>query len=175
MQYAGATGASWQVTNLSGSLAPGQYFLIQEAMGAGGTTDLPTPDATGNIAMAATGGKVALVRNTTALTGACPSDTSIADMVGYGGANCAEGNAPAPAPGNTTAALRKMDGCADTGNNAADFTTGPPNPRHRDSPTRVCAGSSAPVSQFVFDDVGAKLTPRGLFVWMWSYFNARRP
>ena len=62
VQYASAAGTTWQVTALSGSLAPGQYFLIQESQGAGGTTNLPTPNATGNIAMSATAGKVALVR-----------------------------------------------------------------------------------------------------------------
>src|SRR6478736_795127 len=31
VQYASAAGTTWQVTALSGSLAPGQYFLIQES------------------------------------------------------------------------------------------------------------------------------------------------
>src|SRR5262245_41402320 len=69
VQYASATGTTWQVTSLSGSLAPGQYYLVQEAIGAGGTTNLPTPDASGSIAMSATAGKVALVNTTTALSG----------------------------------------------------------------------------------------------------------
>src|SRR5713226_9617459 len=43
VQYTSSTGTSWQVTNLSGSIAPGKYYLIQEAAGTGGTTDLPTP------------------------------------------------------------------------------------------------------------------------------------
>src|SRR5437016_7632795 len=45
VQYASMLGTSWQRTNLSGSIAPGQYYLVQEAAGAGGTTNLPTPDA----------------------------------------------------------------------------------------------------------------------------------
>jgi hypothetical protein len=66
IQYNSATGTgSWQVTNLSGTIAANGYYLIQEAAGTGGTTDLPLPDATGNIAMAAGSGKVALVSNTT--------------------------------------------------------------------------------------------------------------
>ncbi len=67
VQYASAAGTTWQVTALNGSLAPGQYFLVQESQGAGGTTNLPTPNATGNIAMSATAGKVALVSSTVAL------------------------------------------------------------------------------------------------------------
>jgi hypothetical protein len=44
VQYASAAGTSWQVTKLSGNavLQPGQYFLVQEAVGTGGTDDLPT-------------------------------------------------------------------------------------------------------------------------------------
>ena len=61
VQYASAAGTTWQVTALSGTIAAGGYYLVQEAAGAGGTTPLPTPDATGSIAMSATAGKVALV------------------------------------------------------------------------------------------------------------------
>ncbi len=42
-------------------IEPGQYYLVQEAAGAGGTVNLPTPDAIGTIAMSGTAGKVALV------------------------------------------------------------------------------------------------------------------
>ena len=62
VQYASSAGSSWQKTDLSGTLQPGQYFLVKLARGAGGTTDLPTPDITGTLNMSATSGKVALVR-----------------------------------------------------------------------------------------------------------------
>jgi uncharacterized protein len=130
VQYASATGFTWQVTALSGTIQPGRYYLVQQAQGAGGTTPLPTPDATGSIAMSATAGKVALVMNTTALTGTCPT-TGIRDFVGYGStASCFEGSGPTATLSNTTAALRKDDGVQDTGDNAADFDTGPPTPRN---------------------------------------------
>src|SRR4051794_8379772 len=44
VQYASATGTSWQKTDLSGTIQPGLYFLIQEGQGAGGSSDLPSPD-----------------------------------------------------------------------------------------------------------------------------------
>ena len=44
---------------LAGTLPAGSYYLVQEAQGAGGTTPLPAPDATGTIAMSGTSGKVA--------------------------------------------------------------------------------------------------------------------
>ncbi len=131
VQYASSAGTSWQVTTLSGSIAPGGYYLIQQAQGSGGTTPLPPPDATGSINMSATAGKVALVNNTTALSGACPTGDAIVDFVGFGAAaNCFEGTGPTPAPGNTTAVLRRDNGNQDTDDNAADFEAGAPNPRN---------------------------------------------
>src|SRR5438034_6122694 len=45
VQYASAGGSTWtNITPLSGSIAPGHYFLIQEAAGTGGSVNLPTPD-----------------------------------------------------------------------------------------------------------------------------------
>jgi predicted extracellular nuclease len=68
VQYVSAAGTgTWAVTNLTNvTLAPGQYYLVQEAAGAGGTQNLPTPDVSGGIAMSATNAKLALVSNTTA-------------------------------------------------------------------------------------------------------------
>jgi hypothetical protein len=139
VQYATATGTSWSVTSLTSlSLAPGQYYLVQEASGGNSGLPLPAPDTTGNIAMAATAGKVALVNTTVALTGACPSSNAIADLVGYGNtASCFQG-APTPAPSNTSSVLRKANGCTDTRNNASDFATGPPTPRNTTSALNLC-------------------------------------
>ena len=41
VQYASAGGTSWQVTNLAGTIPAGKFYLIQEAAGTGGTTNLP--------------------------------------------------------------------------------------------------------------------------------------
>jgi hypothetical protein len=141
VQYASATGSTWAVTNLTSvTLAPGQYYLIQEAQGGGGTTPLPTPDAIGTIPMSGTAGKVALVNNTTALTGTCPTGANILDFVGFGTtANCYEGSGPTPAPSNTLAVLRVSNGCTDTNNNATDFATGTPDPRNTSSPLNSCS------------------------------------
>jgi predicted extracellular nuclease len=148
VQYASSAGTTWQVTNLTGvSIAPGQYYLVQEALGAGGTTNLPTPDATGTIAMSATAGKIALLSSTTALSGACPTGGSIVDFVGFGvAANCFEGTGPTPAPSNTTAVLRAANGCTETDQNATDFASGPPNPRNTGASFNVCGGTSITLS-----------------------------
>jgi predicted extracellular nuclease len=137
VQYASAAGTSWQTTALSGSIAAGQYYLVQEGGNANGLSPLPTPNATGSIAMSATAGKVALVNNSTALSGTtgCPIAAPIVDFVGYGAtANCAEGGANAPAPSTTTAIFRAANGATDTDNNAADFAVGAPNPRNTPPP-----------------------------------------
>jgi predicted extracellular nuclease len=134
VQYGSSGGNTWNNrTNLSGTIQPGKYFLIQEAAGGGGTVDLPTPNVSGNINMSGTNGKVALVNSTTALSGACPSDITIVDFVGYGSANCSE-TSPTPSLSNSTAALRNGNGSVDTDNNLADFTVGAPNPRNSNYP-----------------------------------------
>jgi endonuclease G len=144
VQYASAAGTTWQVTALNGTIAPGSYYLVQEAAGTGGTTNLPMPDATGGIAMSASAAKVALVNTSTALTGSgCPFDASVVDFVGYGGASCSEGTA-APALTNTTADLRNISGCMETDSNSADFATGSPNPRNSSTTGIVCDGMPTP-------------------------------
>ncbi|MEK7409413.1 MAG: lamin tail domain-containing protein, partial [Acidobacteriota bacterium] len=108
VQYASSTGDTWQVTPLTGSIAPGQYYLIQQAQGAGGSVNLPAPDTTGSIPMSATAGKVALVSDSTPLSGAAPTGARIVDLVVYSGLS------------NATALLRRSAGCGD------GFSTGAP-------------------------------------------------
>ncbi|HET7087488.1 MAG TPA: lamin tail domain-containing protein, partial [Anaerolineae bacterium] len=154
VQYASATGTgnfganAAMITELPAiTLVPGQYLLIQEAQGAGGTTPLPTPDVidTTPIAMAATGGKVALVNTTTPLgcngssTPCSPAALAqIVDLVGYGNANFFEGAGATPAPSNTTSVSRVSGGCTDTDNNNADFFAAAPAPRNTASPFNHC-------------------------------------
>ncbi len=151
VQYQSAAGAGpWQKTNLTGSIAPGGYYLVQESAGAGGTVALPTPDATGSITMSASTAKVALVSNQTAMTTTCGSGTGIVDFVGYlGGSTGCPLLSPtnAAALSNTTAALRLADGCAYTGSNNVDFAVGAPAPRNSAAPGTVCsAGTATPSS-----------------------------
>lgn len=134
LQYASATGTSW--TNkqpLGGTLAPGEYFLVALASGGANGAPLPVlPNISGDINMSATTGKIALVNNSISLSGSCPngSDPDIVDFVGYGtSASCFEGGARAPAPSNTSALFRKLNGAQDTNQNGNDFQTTTPNPR----------------------------------------------
>ncbi len=142
VQYASATGTSWAVTNLTNTmLQPGQYYLVKQADGAGGTLDLPTPDATGTTAMAGGGFKVALVNATSALSGACPLGGSVLDFVGAAssGSNpCFEGTGAAPAPSNPNSVQRKQNGCQDTNQNADDFIAAAAAPRNSATALNAC-------------------------------------
>jgi uncharacterized protein (TIGR03437 family) len=146
IQYASATNTNWSSTPLTPVvLSPGSYYLIQEASGGTNGIALPGPDVVGSIAMAATAGKVALVRTTTGISGLCPSDSTIVDLVGYGSsASCFRGSAPAVAPSNSNAILRGSAGCTDAEDNHIDFITGPPAPRNLLSPTNICGSANAP-------------------------------
>jgi hypothetical protein len=156
VQYASTSGSSWASTVLSGSIASHAYYLVQEGAGAGGTVNLPTPNATGGIAMSATAGKVALRASSTVLSGTCP--TGLVDFVGYGSStNCSE-SSPAPTLSNTTADLRKNGGATDTDNNAADFAAGAPNPRHSVSTDSApSVASTVPATGVKNVSVGANL------------------
>jgi len=144
VQYASAASTSWQTTALSGTLAPGRYYLVQLASTAAVGAPLPAPDTTGTTNLASAGGKVALVRDATALScgasaGSCSADALVEDLVGYGAATDYEGAGPAPALSSTTAALRAGAGCTDTGSSEGDFTAVAPTPRNSASPASPCA------------------------------------
>lgn len=154
VQYASATGTgNFSATALPAvTLNPGQYFLVKEASNS--TTvgaPLPAVDASGGLNLSGSAGKVALVNQATSLTcngGSTPCSAAqlalIVDLVGYGTANFFEGPAAAPGLTNTTAAFRVGQGCTDTNNNGADFSTAAPSPRNTASPGYVCPASSSP-------------------------------
>jgi predicted extracellular nuclease len=148
IQYASATGTgnfgstTTQRTELSGSIKPGHYFLVQESGGSNGSP-LPSPDLIDPtaIAMAAGAGKVALVNTTTPLGcngGSTPCSpaalANIVDLVGYGNANFYEGTGAAPTISTILADFRLNNGAQDTDDNNADFVTGAPNPRNSTYP-----------------------------------------
>ena len=153
VQYTSAAGTgnfganTGQLTELPDvTINPGQYYLIQEA-GAATGVPLPTPDHIDPtpINMSGTNGKVALVNSTTTLgcnggsTPCSPEQLAlIVDLVGFGNANFYEGAAAVPTLSNTTAALRKGNGCIDTDENSLDFDVLAPAPRNMATPGQTC-------------------------------------
>jgi predicted extracellular nuclease len=161
IQYTSATGtgnfgsSATLLTELPAvTLQPGQYYLVQEAQGSGGTTPLPSPDFVDPtpINMSGTGGKVALVTANVSLGcngGSTPCDATklalIKDLVGWGTANFFEGAAAAPATTNTTAVIRAGGGCSETDANGADFSVAAPTPRNTATAVNFCNADNAPV------------------------------
>ncbi len=195
LQYAGSAAAFTTTTNFcvnlpSVNIAPYSYFLVQLAPGANtGAAALPTPDAGNtNIAVSATGGKVALANTTNALGTVVLPDARVVDLVAFGsGSTPAEGTGPAPAPSNTTADFRGSAsdvangtwGCIDNDNNALDFVTAAPNPHNSASPQNICSAqtpptisaianqsidSSVPVGPISFNVGDAETAPANLIV-----------
>lgn len=134
VQYASSTGTTFSgKTNLTGSIAPGEHFLVAEASGGSSGDPLPAPNVgSGFINMSASNGIVALVSNQTTVTctqtkPAC-GDPDVVDLVGYGPtAAIYEGPSAAPAASNTTSPQRAASG-ADTDDNGTDFTAAAPTP-----------------------------------------------
>ena len=143
IQYASASATgSWSGKSLLPTLTipAGGYYLIQ--MSSASTLNgvaLPTPDyaATPTISMSAKNGRVALVGDTTTLSG-CPATSNIIDLVGYGTATVCSETAPTDTLSILRAAFRNNNGCDDTNNNLADFTIALPNPRNSASPIYLC-------------------------------------
>lgn len=130
VQYrsSGSTSAATGVTALSGSVPAGGHYLIQQAAGAGGTTALPAPDATGAVAMSGSAFTVWLASGTTALNPAADGTAvrdGIVDLVGIN-SNTYE-TAKAAGLSNTTSSSRIAP---DADNNAAEFAAGAPGPQN---------------------------------------------
>ena len=131
VQYRSATGTGAPtVTPLTGQVAAGATYLVQEGTFDTGT-QLPTPDASGTLALSGTNGVVLLVSNTTPYptTGNLAGVTAngLVDAVGYGTTPTTfEGENTAVQLSNVTSAARTAG--ADTDHNAADFSEAAPTP-----------------------------------------------
>ncbi|WP_052209450.1 ExeM/NucH family extracellular endonuclease [Kocuria sp. ZOR0020] len=129
LQYRSATGtaASNNLVALSGSIQPGEHYLV--AGGSNGTTGQPLPqadlDAGNRLNPAGTRGTFVLSETATALTlptGSVTGNDDVVDLLGYGTTNTFEtAAAPAPTSNADARSLNRTDG-VDTDNNAADFT-----------------------------------------------------
>ncbi len=166
LQYSAvsAVGANSKM-NLSGTIQPGGYYLVQvEPNPVTPVNPLtPTPDlvattgvgGTGALSMSQTAGRVSLVNDQVLITGC--SDATIVDKVGYGAANCFEGAGPAGSTTSTTAAIRNAGGAQDSDQNFNDFLTSAPSPNNSGVVTG-CWGAPCVAD---FDDGSSTGTPDG--------------
>jgi lamin tail-like protein/flagellar hook capping protein FlgD len=132
-----------KVVDLSGTIQPGRYFLIQlVGSSPGGGAELPAPDATSLVRLEPSSGSVVLSISPNQFFCADAPDVAV-DRVGYNSSfDCPEGTQLAL--GANLAGLRGFDGCLDTDNNLADFSAGAPTPRNSSSPPRGCEGVDVP-------------------------------
>ena len=136
VQYWSANGTAAQKTALTGTLEPGRHYLVKEADGTNTTSPaLPSPDATGTIAMSGTAGRVSVV----------DAGGATVDLLGWGAAAASEG-APAAATTNTTSVARRSE-CTDTDDNAADFAVGAPTPVNAVAGASECTPTAPPAPQ----------------------------
>lgn len=148
LQYASASGSTWQSTALTGSIPAGGRYLVALASGGTSGAALPAPDATGTSNLAMTGGKVAVVDDATALScgstaGSCSAVGSVEDLIGWGNATDYEGSGAASALSPTTALVRAGSGCTDADDNAADFATASPDPQNSTAAALACSSSGS--------------------------------
>lgn len=148
---------SWDVIPLSGTIFPGQYFLIAPSFQRGSlgasvvTSPLPAPDIMGPvydgaILISAING-VALMSTTTQIpAGQCPSGPNVVDYFRYAHPNgvCFEvAAAPPCTSGGGGGVFRNGGGCDDTNNNQADLTSNQlPAPRNSDTNVFVTTSAS---------------------------------
>ncbi|MGN7764705.1 S-layer homology domain-containing protein [Paenibacillus sp. 22594] len=127
VRYASKTGTFGSTgTVLTGVIPAGGYYLIQEAVGTGGTDSLPTANAIGTLLMGGSDGKVDLLDKA----------GNRVDLVGYGAAEEYEGTGGTGALSSTTAAIRNESPQLPSGNrgldtnqNSTDFSVQAPEPR----------------------------------------------
>jgi hypothetical protein len=150
VQYASGTGTAWAVNAIpaSSTIGAGKYFLVKLASQAAVGIALPTPDAdiAGGSNIAGTNGKVALVNNTTALSGAVVT-TGYVDLLGFGtGTSFETAVFSTSGTNNTLSFHRGNNGCTDTDNNSTDFALASANPRNSTVAAYSCTAPSLSVT-----------------------------
>ncbi|KQY97023.1 hypothetical protein ASD19_08830 [Microbacterium sp. Root53] len=132
LNYWSATGGSGGVAALSGTVAPGDTFLVQLAAGNGNGQPLPQADlALSAPNLSGTTGRLFLLPSTSVYAGAtgdAAGREDLIDMIGWGTSAATYETAPAPGTTNGTSVARAAIG-ADSDSNAADFATGAPTPQ----------------------------------------------
>lgn len=129
IQYGSATGSTWQVHPLGGTIQPGEYYLIRLASNGTVGTAVPAANINGDLNLSGSSGKIALVAGGDPLSGCAINDPLLVDLVGYGSPNCREGATNAPSPSLSNAIFRKNGGFTDTNVNGSDFSALAANPR----------------------------------------------
>lgn len=173
LQYAGASqdfgaDAESQIHILPSVMVEAEkYYLVALGSDDASAGANVQGDTSGTLRLDTSHGKIALARTRAPLgcggAARCPSE-AVVDMVGYGAVTDFEGTGATPSLGVSTAALRKGNGCVDTNDNAADFTTGAAAPRNSSRPAVDCSlppGSTDAGDAGRPNDAGPSTNPSG--------------
>lgn len=147
--------SKWRAIPLSGSLLPGQRYLVSMAYSDLGSGGVPNADASGQAGLSSFVGSVAIIRGIEPLgtqwpfpefvQTQWPASVQTVDLFGYGDQgrldNIYNGR-PFWGPIGTMAFWRKQNGCQNTRDNAADFFSAPPEPHNSHSPLVPCPAST---------------------------------
>lgn len=139
-------GGTVSAQTLTGSIAPGGYYLISLPGNAAGTTPIAGADLTStSVTPSGTAGTLWLASTTAKLdlpVAAVGAASGLVDLVGYGSSDTFETKG-APEPGSKGALQRTN--FADTNDNSADFTLGAPTPQgSKTTPTPQPTTSPSP-------------------------------
>ena len=141
LQYGSANNSNWaSIGVLSGTIIEGGYYLIAPSKVEINGANLPIPNTEFSFDISSAAGRLILSNKATAYpndTIPDKTDTSIIDFVSYGTTLMIlpEWGGTTPTPNNTTAVIRKNNGCYYTGSISADFEIGTPAPMNSSSPT----------------------------------------
>jgi len=130
LQYRSATGTGTASTAaaLAGSLAAGDYYVVQGGSNGANGVAVPNVDQIAlGINAAGGGGTLFVATGTTTINPGVGNVTTQVDLLGYGTSNTREGANAAAAASVTTSAQRDADG-TDTDVNSADFVSTEPTP-----------------------------------------------
>lgn len=127
LQYRSASGteAPSSVVKLSGTIEPGDYFLVQGGSNGSNGAALPDADLVTSFNPGGQNGVVWLADVDTAVTlstGSITGNDDIVDLLGYGSANTYETAVGPDAGGNSTANALVRTDHVDTDDNSADFS-----------------------------------------------------
>ncbi len=151
LQIGPGSDVTWDAIPLSGTINPGQYFLVKSG-DSGGTIAVPEPNMAsgkGNVRLDPLGARIALVSDSAVLDVDCPASTRTVDFVSYGNSVCVNS---APALQDATSLIRADGGCTDTDDSSVDFVLVTPLPRTLQSPLNLC-GLDPSVSRTSFSFV----------------------
>lgn len=140
LQYSPDDSGGWKLGELSGTIPPGRYFLVESPASGNVGAVLPTPDDSVSFNMEPTRGVVALVNSNVQLPdGVCASsNTSIVDVVSWNGIDCIEGNKIKADVKPDEAYLRRDKGCYDGNLNNSDFAVDVAAPRYIHTTPQMC-------------------------------------